>query len=112
MTERLDAIRARLAAAEARHTAWYNTDATHDATGEAEWLEDLGHVEGYEDHRKASRRQRAMAHEIVREDVPNLAADVRWLLEKLAEAWAAGALHGYRHADKPVTDIWDDNPHR
>ena len=47
------------------------------------------------------------------EFIANAPADVAWLLGRLAEAWDAGALHGYRHAHgKPITEIWDDNPHR
>ena len=83
-TDRLDQVNA-------RHSAWYSCDAETpvDYTGEdfgATWKDDLGFVESYEFDKDQPRRQRAMAHEIVREDVPWLIERVRELEAKLVEA--------------------------
>lgn len=68
-----------------RHLAWYNTGQGYDGTAEAEWPDDLDFVESYELDGKSSRRERAMAHEIVREDVPTLIAAL-----EAVEAWCSG----------------------
>jgi hypothetical protein len=60
-----------------RHNAWYNGD-----DSEATWSDDLDFVESYELGESTS-RERAMAHEIVREDIPRLTAAVEGGLEAL-----------------------------
>jgi len=52
---------------QARHDAWYSGDDTT-----AQWPDDLGFVESYEHDKDSTPCKRAMAHEIVREDVPTL----------------------------------------
>lgn len=64
-----------------RHIAWYNGDDTT-----AEWPDPLSFVEGYELDKDSTPRKRAMAHEIVREDVPYLLELARKQQAALTEA--------------------------
>lgn len=113
MSHHLDDIRA-------RYIAWYNTDATYDGTGEAEWPDNLKHVESYELEWRASRRQRAMAHEIVREDIPWLLAEVERLNARLADSWDEGYSESHECCGMCPSNAcpWDDgktgpaNPYR
>ena len=79
----------------ARHDAWYGTEFGCDLTESAEWHDDLRFVESYALDHKYSPRQGAMAHEIVREDVPELLAEVERLRDLLADAWDQGVRVGW-----------------
>jgi hypothetical protein len=87
LTDQLDAI-------EARHGAWYGGDDTT-----AEWPDPLSFVEGYEHDKDSTPRKRAMAHEIVREDIPTLLELARKqqaaldAVRELASQWDARGAH-------------------